>query len=288
MNISTEEQLKIFDSVIHRKIKQFEKYKKNKVMMLKGRKGLPIVVVRKVFRPLLRSCLWIQRKIKGFSVEQLNDIKVLEKRPVIFTVTHIGKWDLEIVNEHIKEQSFLVAADFNHLYGTINGFFMNINGIIYVDEEDKKDKANTKSLMIKFLQSGKNIMIFPEGTWNLSENEILRDIAYGAAEAAISTDAIIVPIAVEQYDRHFVICYGNIIDPVKRKLDKQNLTIFLRNELASLKWQIWERKGICHRKTLENDYWKKFIRQRRAEWKEYSMREQIINTYIPKNKWEYW
>ena len=40
---------------------------------------------------------------------------------------------------------------------------MNLNGVIYVDEESKEDKVNTKKLMISLLQAGNNVMIFPEG-----------------------------------------------------------------------------------------------------------------------------
>lgn len=165
---------------------------------------------------------------------------------------------------------------------------MNLNGVIYVDEEDREDKANTKNLMIKFLKSGRNVMILPEGTWNLSENEIIRDIVYGTADAAISTDAVVVPIAIEQYDKQFVICGGNILDPAILQVDKQKFTIVLRDELASLRWRIWERNGIYQRKSLPYDYWDKFIQSRRMEWKGYSMKEQVVNTYIPPNKWEHW
>lgn len=273
---------------MNKKQKYFEHYKEKKVLILKGKKKLPNDTIRKILRPLFRSCLRIQRKIKGFSVEILNNIKIPESRPVIFALTHIGKWDFEIVNEQIKEQSFVIAADFIHMYGTVNDFFMNLNGVVYVDEEDREDKANTKSFMIKLLQSGRNVMILPEGTWNLSENEIIRDIAYGTADVAIFTSAVIIPIAIEQYDKHFVICPGEMIDPVILQMDKHNLTIILRDELASLKWKIWERKGICQRNTLSALYWEKFIQERRSEWKGYSMREQIINTYIPKDKLTYW
>ena len=117
------------------------------------------------------------------------------------------------------------------MWGTASGFFMNLNGVIYVDEESKEDKANTKKLMISLLQSGKNVMIFPEGTWNFSENEIVYNIAYGAADAAISADAVIVPIAVEQYGKHFVICSGDMVDPVRLQVDKQSLTRILRDKL---------------------------------------------------------
>lgn len=55
-------------------------------------------------------------------MEILNDIKVSKGRPIIFAVTHIGKWDFKIVNEQIKEQFFVVAADFKLMHGTISGF----------------------------------------------------------------------------------------------------------------------------------------------------------------------
>lgn len=245
-------------------------------------------MLRKKSRPLFRLCLWIQRKTNGFTVETLTDIKAPKGQPVIFAVTHIGKWDFEIVNETIREQFFVIAADFYALHGAIGGFFMNLNGVIYVDEEDKEDKANTKRMMIKLLQSGRNIMIFPEGTWNLSENEIIRDIAYGTADVAISAGAVIVPIAIEQYDKHFVICQGRVLEPAKLQADKQRLTMALRDELAGLKWKIWEKNGICRRSSLDNDYWDRFMQSRFMEWKQYSMREQVVNTYIPPNKWEYW
>ena len=271
-----------------KKRKAFEHYKAKKVLILEGQKKLPNNTIRKILHPLFLSCLWIQRKLNGFSVEVLNSMKLPKGRSVIFVLTHIGKWDFEIVNEQIKEQSFVVAADFIHMHGTISGFFMNLNGVIYVDEEDREDKANTKKLMINLLQSGSNVMILPEGTWNLSENEIIRDIAYGTADAAISAGAVILPIAVEQYEKHFVICFGDVIDSLKLRIDKHRLTVILRDELASLKWRIWERRGICKRDTLTSAYWDEFIRERRFEWRGYSMKEQIVNTYIPKEKREYW
>lgn len=267
---------------------KFIRYKKNKALIINGKKKLPNDMIRKIFRPLFRRCLQIQRKIKGLSVEELNDIKVPTKRSVVFALTHIGKWDFEIVNEQIMAQFFVVAADFMHMYGTVSGFFMNLNGVIYVDEESKEDRANTKKLMTRLLQSGKNVMIFPEGAWNLSENEIVCDLAYGTADAAISANAVIVPIAVEQYGKHFVICSGDMLDPLCLQIDKHNLTMILRDELASLKWKIWESRGVCPRSALADDYWEKFIQERCTEWKGYSMREQIINSYIPKEKLEYW
>lgn len=274
----------------NRTAKQFERYKSNKREILNGTRRLPYTFWRKLFRPLLRGGLWLKRKLCGFSVEVMNDrqIEFPERKSIIFAVTHIGKFDVEIVNEQIKEQFFLVAADFVNTYGNINGLLLNLSGIVYVDERDREDKANTKKLMINLLRSGKNIMIFPEGTWNFSENEIITDIAYGTAEAAIVANAVILPIALEQYGGHFVICEGDVINPAELNADKSVLTTVLRDTLATLKWKILESRGVYHRKDIPVNYWADFIRLRRSEWKGYLMEEQIINCYIPKSKLEYW
>lgn len=147
---------------------------------------------------------------------------------------------------------------------------------------------NTKEIMIRLLRCGANIMIFPEGTWNLSENSIVNDIAYGAVYSAIETGASICPIAIEQYDKRFVINMGKTIEVTGKNINKKKLNCELRDMLATLKWQIWEREGLKKRSDISDDYWKNFIEQRRREWKEYSLREQIINTYIPEEKRQYW
>lgn len=220
-------------------------------------------------------------------MEVLKQTRLPQKRPVIFAVSHIGKWDIEILNEQISYHFYLIVSDFINTYGRIGGWFFKANGAIWVNEESRQDKANTKERMKQILKQGNNIMIFPEGTWNLSENEIIRDIAFGTADAAIQAGAAIVPIAIEQYGSRFFINMGDLL-PVDDYADKMNLTVALRDILATLKWEIWEREGSQSRAELSDTYWGDFIAERRKEWPGYSMREQIINTYIPKEKLEYW
>lgn len=61
----------------------------------------------------------------------------------------------------------------------------------------------------------------------------------------------------------------------------------LRDRLATLKFQIWEKEGVVRRDSIPYDYWKEFIRERRAEWPGYSMDEQIRNGCFPPAKREY-
>ena len=137
-------------------------------------------------------------------------------------------------------------------------------------------------------------MLFPEGTWNLSPNELIYDIQLGAVDVAMETGASIVPISVEIYDeqKKFVINMGDVIEIYGAQNDTKEFKIHktteLRDIMATLKYEIWEQEGIAKREDIENDYWSKYVLRRCAEWWGYDFREQIMNCYIPKEKMEYW
>lgn len=133
--------------------------------------------------------LFGQRKICDFKIEVLNRVHMAEKALVIFAVTHIGKWNFEMVNEKITNSFYVIASDFVNTYMQVSGCFFSANGVVWVNESSREDMVNTKELMKQILKQGDNLMIFPEGTWNLSENEIILDIVYGTAEVAVQTGA---------------------------------------------------------------------------------------------------
>ena len=149
---------------------RFKKYKQKKKKLLNRKPVIQWMWIHQLFRPLMRMILLIQRTSMRFQVEILKDFYIDDKRPTIFAVTHIGKWDFEIVNEILKPQFYILAADFIHTYGTIAGIMLKMFGVIYVDECDKEDKRNSKYMLEAVLNQGGNVMIFPEGTWNLSDN----------------------------------------------------------------------------------------------------------------------
>lgn len=55
-------------------------------------------------------------------------------------------------------------------------------------------------------------MYFPEGTWNLSPNLPVLPCFWGIVEIAQKGNAIIVPVAAEQYGKHFKINIGCNLD----------------------------------------------------------------------------
>lgn len=286
--------------------RDFDRYIEKKEEILIKNKKIRFINLKKILRPTLRFALHIQRIINKQTVEFINkDIPKTDKK-IVFVVSHIGKWDFEIINEQIKQHFHIIASDYMNMHKTFGETFMKANGVIFVDIDNKKDRMNSQEMMNKVLKQNDNMMIFPEGTWNLSENNIINDIHFGAVEIALKNDAVIVPIALEQYDKRFVINIGNLFDPSdvmsKYTDSKYDLLIdesmkfkikleankILRDKMATLKYEIWNQQGVVERNKIPYDYWKEFINERCAEWPGYSMSEQYRNGCFPREKKEYY
>ena len=72
-------------------------------------------------------------------------------------------------------------------------------GFIGCDTTEKEDRHIAKELAIRTLKQGGNILIWPEGAWNITENEVVMKLYTGTVEMAIRSGADIIPIAIEQY-----------------------------------------------------------------------------------------
>lgn len=262
----------------------FEQYKRVKAQRLKKLKPIKGLKFRKIIRPLMRLMLFCQRKFCGLKIEFINGKLEPTTKQRVFAVSHIGKWDFEIINEALRPHFHILASDFINMHGKFAGWAMNAFGVIFVDEQDKEDRANSKKMMEAVLRQGDNMMIFPEAAWNLSENELIYDIAFGTVDIAMATDSVITPICMEQYGKRFVINVGKNYVPS----DKVASTQELRDIMATLKWEIWEQEGITSRFDIPYDYWDRFLQKRVSEWPGYDIHAQITDTFIPKCKKEYY
>ena len=83
----------------------------------------------------------------------------------------------------------------------------------------------------------------------------------GAAEMAILTGAEIVPLAFEKYGNDFYVNIGKNISPQKFELEqKWELTDILRDTLAELKWELWERQSQEMRANIPLGYRQQYLR----------------------------
>ena len=228
---------------------------------------------------LLVPCIMLLRKINRVKLSVICDERTKSKTPVIYACTHIGGVDIESAFEAIKSPCWLFLGDPREVYKNIDGFMLELNGVICLDSKDKEDRKIAKETAIGLLQNGGSLMIFPEGACNISVNQPVMGLFSGTADIAIQSKAQIVPVALECYGKDMYVAIGKSIEVAGAWEDKYELTSYLRNALVTLKWRIFESVGVWNRKDIPENYRQTFIDSIINDNKDTSYTEQdVIDT----------
>lgn len=222
-------------------------------------KRLKNIQLREAFYPLFAVFLKLDRLFRKQKVTVIGNRKKY-KEQVIFACTHTWENDLENIYEVLGRGCWWFVGDPCVLYKDISGLLVYLNGSIFLETDDKEDRHIAFLRSVELLKGGGSLMIFPEGARNGSENLPVMPLFSGTAKMAIESNVKIVSIAIEQFEKRFVINFGNELFP-KDFDDNTSLTHRLRDDLATLKWEIWEQEGIQSRKDIPADYSEQFIRQ---------------------------
>lgn len=242
---------------------------------------------RKKLYPLLYKILKIMNFINKNKLILIGDDRIKSNKPKIYAVTHIGKYDIEMICEAIKEHTYILSGDFENLHNTISGTFLETNGIIYVNEKSKTDRQNTKQEMIRILKNHGNILYFPEGTWNLTASSPMLKLYPGIITVASKGNAEIVPVAIEQYDRTFIAKIGKNIDPnqlLENGLSQKDVLQYLRDLMATLKWEIYESIPKWDYKSIPQNYHENYLKERMAEWPGFTYDEVLSKVFKEENE----
>jgi len=245
--------------------RQINKYKQKKIVLINSVEMIKGVHFRHWIHPFLIKLLQIKSKLSGLTYEFINANKVKHTdKPVIYAITHIGKFDLEMVWEACPSMfGYVFAGDWELMYATIDDYFMRTMGVLWVDTSDKEDRKNSFRMMCKYIKQGVPFIIFPEGIWNLTENLPMMKIYPGVVQAAQECDVPIVPIGIEQQGKHFILNVGKEFSVTD--MDETTAVQLVRDTLATLKWEIWETLPNEKRKNIPIDYYEKFLNDRISE-----------------------
>ena len=240
---------------------------------------------RKKIHFLILAIYKLKNRLGGFKYQLLADERTKTDRPIIYAVTHVGKFDIEVVSEAIKDHYYLLSGDYEHIQGIIDAPFLSINGVFFFNEKDKADRKLVSEKMIKHLQNNGSLMYFIEGTWNLTPNLPMLPCYWGIVDIAKKGNAIIVPVAAEQYGKLFKVKIGKNFDMQQYgegTEEKTRAINDLRDTLATLKWEIWESEPVLKREELKGTEWEDYKKARFAEWPYFN--EEYIQDLIYKPK----
>lgn len=104
-------------------------------------------------------------------------------------------------------------------------------------------------------------------------------LPFGIIEVAKQANADIIPIAIEQYEKDFYIAVSanfSIQQYLNAKDDfemKSVAILDLRDQMATLKWDIWDALPQVKRKEIENNYFQEFVDKRLSQWHGFTYEE---------------
>lgn len=169
--------------------------------------------IRKLFAPILRMIYKTQTKYKLIKEKDLEDNKKIKGK--IFIVNHRQADDIVLGANAIGESGYIVFGNKYLALETTNGLGLWAYGMILLDRDNDLNRKNTYNKMKYVIEHGANIIIYPEGYWNLddngladerhgsdlhnSENWLIQDFNIGAFRLAKETGCAIIP-SVLHYD----------------------------------------------------------------------------------------
>lgn len=228
------------------------------------------ILVREKLNIIIKKILKI---IIKYNV-QIDGLDLIPNEPVIYASSHQDFND--IINSIYAYPEHVLTLNASNI-SKILKMLLNINGVIYVDRENKDSRRMAKYEMSKAILKGKSVNLYPEATWNCSPNKLHLPFYIGMIDIARITGAPVVPVVQEYtYDqskldgkshvksvhiRFGKPVYVSLTDDRFEKLEEFDETF------STIKWELLEEKGLYRREDISNMLYVDYIRARINDWK---------------------
>lgn len=244
------------------------------------------IAVRKIFNPLLRIVIPFTTPTKLIIVRRAR----LPKRPIIFAASHGFKDDVGYTLITANRQAYILLGSLPQVFNTFEGICAWAVGTILVNRIDKDSRHASKEKMIRAINLGASVIIFPEGTWNTSPNKLVGDLFPGVYDVASATGALVAPIATHREGKKVFSILDAPFDITK--FSRTDGVIVLRDKLSTLKWELMEKYSPS---TLEEmpvpqdaeTYWERYISSLWSEVEFHDIDVENRSRYINKKIVEY-
>ena len=217
---------------------------------------------RKVTHPIITGIVKADKMFSKEKIVLFDDQHTEDKTNKIYACTHVGGNDIQRTLDILgSKDTWLLLGNPNDLYRNPIYKALELNGVLPLETFDREDRKIAYNRCVELLNKGGNLLIYPEGAWNVEFGKRVNKLFVGVIRMAKETGKQIVPIGLERYDNTYYFNFGkNITIPKDTTLSERELADYLREVFATLKQPIMESQGILERATLDVDaYAKKFI-----------------------------
>ena len=190
--------------------------------------------IRRRLNPLIRKALHLICKQKIIC----EKYPVLKKDvPYIFCPTHLFAEDIISSIATLDRQAYLLMGTTEQIIRNPQSYAAWVNGMIYVDRQNPKSRADSCRKMERILNAGSSVLLFPEGGWNNTENLLVQPLFAGPYKLARATGRQVVPLsAFRSPDRKTI--YTRVGNPISiAQLDKITALDTLRDAMATLMFE---------------------------------------------------
>lgn len=223
--------------------------------------------LRKIFAPILRLIYKTQTSYK-IVIEDRAKLPS-SKKGMIFAINHRQADDIVIGANVVGKSAYIVFGNPYLVYHTTNGLGLWAYGMILLLRDTPSSRHATYEKMKYVLEHGGNIIIYPEGYWNLddngqadachaadghnSENWLIQDINLGIIRLAKETGCRIVPTVLHYDETGKKQCYGMRGRPlsVTSSDDLFRKKAELVTEMQTMMYSMMEAHSSYHRADLE-------------------------------------
>lgn len=206
------------------------------------------------------------KSIRKFDLVQLNEPVIFEE-PVIFVLNHSSMHDVPVAIEYLKRQFTLLAGKEN--LDLLAKILFRLNGVEFVDRKDKKSKHSAKERLIRHSFRGHNVLMFIEGTWNLTATKVMLPPHWGVVDIAKTTKKPVVPIVLEYT---MDTCYVKMGKPIyiSDMVSKEDGIFEIASALGNLRWDVWEHIGIQKREDVTEEDFQAYVDMRLKEYPKFN------------------
>lgn len=238
----------------------------NSVSKTISKKG---IIFRKVFAGLLRAIYLTQTDYKLVIYKREKLARTKNGR--IFAINHRQADDIVLGASAVGKSAYIVFGNKYLALETTNGIGLWAYGMILMERDNRDSRQAAFQKMKYVIENGGNIIIYPEGYWNLvddgqadechladghnSENWLIQDINIGILRLAKETGCEIVPTILhydEVGDKH---CYAYRGKGIRVK---EQDDIFVKKDelvhvMTNMYWDLMEKYSQYRKADLEKD-----------------------------------
>ena len=211
--------------------------------------------IRKLIYPIARLAMPFMLPTK---LEIIRTAKMPD-RPIIFASTHGFKEDINDAMMIAGRQAYILIGSLSQIFKSMDGYAAWLVGTILVDRMYKESRVASKEKMIRALEMGSSVIIFPEGTWNKSPNQMVSGLFPGVYDIAKETGALVAPIATHREGKKV---YGILDEAFDiTAYDRAEGMEVLKEKFGTMRWELMEKYSQVKRTEFpygeEADrYWK--------------------------------